>query len=58
MISSTSWEVETNMSEHTCPKCGSKNVALIKKEIISPGFYRKSYKCDRCGHIWKVEEKA
>ncbi len=46
------------MAEHTCPRCGSKNVSLIKKEIISPGFYRKSYKCDRCGHLWKVEEKA
>ena len=46
------------MPELTCPRCGSKNVTMINKEIISPGFYRKTYRCDRCSHIWAIEEKA
>ncbi len=40
------------MAEVTCPRCGNKDVALVKRELLSGGGYKKTYRCPRCKKIW------
>ena len=44
------------MTEELCPRCGYKEVGLVKKELLSHGKYRKSYRCPRCDHTWQKDE--
>jgi transposase-like protein len=43
------------MSEVTCPHCGSKDAALVRKEVFGAGkFNRRKWRCPRCNHIWET----
>jgi len=43
------------MSEVTCPHCGSKDAALVRKEVIGGGkLNRRKWRCPRCNHIWET----
>ncbi|MGQ4871914.1 MAG: hypothetical protein ACTSPE_01330 [Candidatus Thorarchaeota archaeon] len=44
------------MAQVTCPRCGSTDVALVKRELLSGGGFRKTYRCPRCSKIWDVRE--
>jgi len=39
----------------TCPECGSRNVKLVKPNLIPPVFY---YKCLDCGYEWRMVNKG
>lgn len=41
------------MTEITCPRCGFKDVALVKKEVLRGGkINRRKWHCPRCSHDW------
>jgi transposase-like protein len=43
------------MAEVTCPRCGSKDAALVRKEVFGAGkFNRRKWRCPRCNHIWET----
>jgi transposase len=44
------------MTEKICPRCGYKEIGLVKKELLSKGGYRKSFRCPRCNHTWQKED--
>lgn len=45
-----------NMTEEICPRCGYKEVGLVKKELLSEGGYRRSFRCPRCDHTWQKDD--
>ena len=36
-----------------CSRCGFTEVALVKKEIVESGKYRKKLRCPRCSNTWE-----
>jgi transposase len=44
------------MSEVLCTRCGSNEVALVRKEMFGGGKYRKKWRCPRCSNIWETVE--
>ncbi|MGY5852489.1 MAG: hypothetical protein RTU92_02865 [Candidatus Thorarchaeota archaeon] len=39
-----------------CPKCGFKDVALVKREPLAGGEYRRYLRCPRCDHTWDKKD--
>ena len=44
------------MTEEICPRCGYKEVGLVKKEMLSKGGYRRFFRCPRCDHTWQKDD--
>ena len=44
------------MTEEICPRCGYKEVGLVKKEMLSKGGYKRYFRCPRCNHTWQKDD--
>ncbi|MGY5871977.1 MAG: hypothetical protein RTV72_07030 [Candidatus Thorarchaeota archaeon] len=40
-----------------CSRCGFGEVALVRKEMVGSGKYRKSWRCPRCSHTWETVDE-
>ncbi len=40
-----------------CSRCGFAEVALVRKEMVGSGKYRKKWRCPRCSNTWETVDK-
>ena len=40
-----------------CSRCGFGETALVRKEMLGSGKYRKKWRCPRCSHTWETVDK-
>ncbi|MHA1638126.1 MAG: hypothetical protein ACTSUO_00440 [Candidatus Thorarchaeota archaeon] len=45
------------MSENVCPRCGYNDIALVRKELITSGKFKKSWRCPRCSNTWETKDE-
>lgn len=39
-----------------CPQCGSEDVVCIDSQPDGFGGAMRTYRCERCGYVWTVNE--
>ncbi|NHI84147.1 MAG: hypothetical protein EAX81_07580 [Candidatus Thorarchaeota archaeon] len=44
------------MKEVACPRCGYKETAMVKKEMLGNGGYRRHFRCPRCSNTWETKD--
>jgi transposase len=37
-----------------CSRCGFSDTALVRKEMLGSGKYRRKWRCPRCSHTWET----
>ncbi|MFW9973720.1 MAG: hypothetical protein ACFFDQ_00435 [Candidatus Thorarchaeota archaeon] len=45
-----------SMKSTACSRCGFNDVALVRKEMLGSGKYRKKWRCPRCSNTWETLE--
>jgi ribosomal protein S27AE len=46
-----------DMDAIVCSRCGFAEVALVRKEMLGSGKYRKKWHCPRCSNTWETVDK-
>ncbi|MFX0045621.1 MAG: hypothetical protein ACFE8Z_07210 [Candidatus Hermodarchaeota archaeon] len=44
------------MTEIVCPRCGYKEIAMVKKEMTGGGGYKRHFRCPRCSNTWQKKD--